>query len=88
MGYGSNCGMIGDMDPDPSYGGGGCVDGYSYSYSSVDDYEAPKPLYTFYSEEDLVTSAIFQKHLSMALAHKDKNIRELQNEILKYMETK
>lgn len=62
-----------------------------YSRYEPDYSSAPyirQPLYTFYSEEDLVTSAIFQKHLSMALAHKDKNIRELQNEILNYMEMK
>lgn len=84
MGYGSNCGMAGDMDPDPSYGGG--PSDYSYSYSSVDDYEPPKPLYTFYSEEELCTSIVFQKHLGMALAHKDKVIRDLENEIMKKLE--
>ena len=77
-------GFAGDMDPDPSYGSG--PSDYSYSYSSVDDYEAPKPLYTFNSEEELVTSAIFQKHLGMALAHKDKTIRQLENELMKKLE--
>lgn len=72
---------LGDMEPTATYG----------SSRHEPDYEAAervRALYTFYSEEDLVTSAIFQKHLSMALAHKDKNIRELQNEILNYMEKK
>lgn len=81
MGYGSNCGMIGDMDPDPSYGGSSDPISYSYSYSSVDDCE--RPMFSFYSEEELVTSEIFQKHLTMALKHKDKSIRDLQNELLK-----
>ncbi len=84
MGYGENCGMAGDMDPDPSYGGG--PSDYSYSYSSVDDYDPPNPTYKFYSEESLVTSEVFQKHLNMALAHKDKVIRDLQDELVFYME--
>ena len=59
---------------------------YEPNYSS--EPYVRQPLYTFYSEEELCTSAVFQKHLSMSLAHKDKNIRELQNEILNYMEKK
>lgn len=38
--------------------------------------------YEFKNEEALVASKIFQKHLGMGLAHKDKIIRELQEEIL------
>lgn len=86
MGYGEQDAMTGDMDPDPSYGGGGCLDGYSHNHSSVDDYEPPKPFYTFYLEEELVTSAVFQKHLGMALTHKDKVIRGLENELMKKLE--
>lgn len=40
-------------------------------------------VYTFYSEEELITSPVFQTQLSMALAHKDKQIAELRAEILK-----
>lgn len=72
--------FAGDMDPEPSYGGS---TSYSYSYSSIDDYIPPSPLYTFHSEEELVTSNVFQKHLGMSLAHKDKKIMELMNELLR-----
>lgn len=48
------------------------------------DYESITPYYKyqFKDEEDLITSAIFQKCLGQSLAHKDKIIRQLQEEIL------
>ncbi len=79
MGYGENCGMVGDMDPDPSYGGWNKPDpDYACDY---DEAERARALYTFYSEEALVTSAVFQKHLGMALAHKDRAIEKLRAEL-------
>lgn len=84
MGYGSNCAMIGDMDPDLSYGGWNKPDSdYPVDYEAA---ERAKALYTFYSEEALVTSDVFQKHLGMSLAHKDKVIRDLENELMKKLE--
>lgn len=38
-------------------------------------------MYVFFSEEELCTSPIFQKHLNMALACKDKDIWDLRNEL-------
>lgn len=38
--------------------------------------------YYFKDYEDLVTSDVFQKALSMSLAHKDKEIESLRNEIM------
>lgn len=41
------------------------------------------PAFTFWKEVDLLTSTIFQRHLQMALAHKDKEIAELREELMK-----
>lgn len=38
--------------------------------------------YEFRDEEELITSGIFQRCLGQSLAHKDKIIRQLQEEIL------
>ena len=66
--------------------GGGCYSGEeeSYRWDNSTSYKKPSPLYKyqFTNEEDLITSEIFQKHLGMTLTHKDKIIRELQEEIL------
>lgn len=74
-------GFAGDMDPDLSYGGSST--GHSCNYYEE---ERSKALYTFFSEEALVTSEVFQKHLGMSLAHKDKVIRDLENELMKKLE--
>lgn len=54
-------------------------DTYSGSYEHD---TGPYYKYEFHDEEALVTSKIFQKYLGMGLAHKDKIIRELQQELL------
>lgn len=52
--------------------------------SDTPNYESSPTYYKheFKDDEDLITSEIFQKHLGLALAHKDKIIRQLQEEIL------
>lgn len=42
----------------------------------------PVPMYVFNNEEELVTSEVFQRHLSMALKSKDRTIDILRVEIL------
>lgn len=65
---------------DDEYGG---IDIWGESHSSEwnDGYRKTHK-YEFRDEEDLITSDIFQKCLGQSLAHKDKIIRELQEEIL------
>lgn len=61
--------------------GGIDIWGKSHSESWSDIYRKTFK-YEFRDEEDLITSEIFQKCLGQALAHKDRVIRELQEEIL------
>ncbi len=42
----------------------------------------PEPVWKFYTEEEMITSTVFQRCLTQALSLKDKQIRDLQNEIL------
>lgn len=59
---------------------------------SCDDYAGPVSMsdyeervvykYQFKDEESLITSEVFQKCLGQSLAHKDKTIRGLQQELL------
>lgn len=66
--------------------GGGCYsrEEESYRWDNSTSYNPPSPSYKyqFKDEEDLITSEIFQKCLGDSLAHKDKIIRQLQEEIL------
>lgn len=58
-------------------------DEYSWKHSTtyhLSTREVAK--YQFNTEEELITSTIFQKCLGQALAHKDNIIRQLQEEIL------
>lgn len=87
MSYGENDGFAGDMDPDPSYGGwhaGNCGCG-SCSYRSEPSYSSPRltaPIFVFRSEEDLIASPVFQRCLGQALAHKQRQIDSLRQEIM------
>lgn len=58
------------------------VDSYAGSVSRSDDYYEPYYKYQFRNEEDLITSEIFQKCLGQSLAHKDRIISGLQDELL------
>ena len=49
-----------------------------------DDYYEPYYKYQFDSTEALIQSVVFQQQLSKALQFKDKQIRELQDELMKY----
>lgn len=84
MSYGRSDMVWGDMDPDPSYGNS-CIDVEydGYSPREIDNSCHSNPVLEFDSEEEMVSSKIFQKHLRMALSHKDRQIRQLQEEILK-----
>lgn len=53
---------------------------YVVEGSPHDTPESPK--YSFWSLEELVTSSVFQRQLSMALASKERQIDDLRNEIL------
>ena len=77
-------GFNGDMDPEPSYGGrnDGGRQGSSH-HEPIYDRVLPEPKFSFASEEELVTSQVFQRHLGMSLAFKDKIIHELQEELLR-----
>jgi hypothetical protein len=44
--------------------------------------DEPTYMYQFKNKETLASSAVFQECLGQALAHKDKTIRDLQNELL------
>lgn len=46
------------------------------------EYNPPKPAFIFDTLEDLVASEVFQHQLKMALAFKDKQIQDLQEELL------
>lgn len=67
-GYGGSC-----------YGRNDGYDNHSYHYEEP----APRYEYQFKTEEELINSEIFQNHLGKSLAHKDRTIRDLQNELLK-----
>ena len=54
--------------------------------SYQDDYE-PYYKYQFHSVEALVQSDVFQQQLKRSLQFKDKQIRELQEELMKYSES-
>lgn len=62
-------------------------DGFSHNYETKYPSKAyvRQPVYIFYSEEELITSSVFQTQLSMALAHKDEQIVELKNELYRAM---
>lgn len=68
-----------DSEPDLHCGmGGSQVD----REDQIDMELKPVPMYVFYNVEELVTSEVFQRQLSMALKSKDKQIDELRNENL------
>lgn len=72
-------GFEGDMDPDPTYGGTtSYVEGSSRGY----EYDPPRYRYSFDTEEELITSEIFQRCLGQSLAFKDREIMRLRMEIL------
>ncbi len=66
---------------DDEYGG---IDIWGEAHAVSIDYENTTPhyKYQFEDEESLITSKVFQKCLGQSLAHKDKIIRQLQEEIL------
>lgn len=65
---------------DDEYGG---IDIWGESHSEPwSDTHIKTYKYQFKDEEDLITSEIFQRCLGQSLAHKDKIIRQLQEEIL------
>jgi len=41
------------------------------------------PKWEFYTEEELITSSVFQRCLGQALAHKDREIDSLRKELMK-----
>lgn len=67
---------------DDEYGG---IDIWGESHADTPSELFPKPQYkyVFRDDEELISSEIFQNHLRKSLAHKDKTIRDLQNELLK-----
>lgn len=67
---------------DDEYGG---IDiwGESHSDTPSEVFTKTNYMYEFRTDEELINSAVFQRHLAKSLAHKDKTIRELQNELLK-----
>lgn len=67
---------------DVSGGFGGSCYGRNESYDNHSDYTSTTYKYQFKDEESLITSEVFQKCLGQSLAHKDRIIRELQEEIL------
>lgn len=71
---------IDGRDPNGNYPGD--YDGYMPRESFADSYDPPSPKYEFYSYEALVTSKVFQEALSKSLAHKDREIESLRNELL------
>lgn len=69
--------------PDDSYVSSSAEDNGAYtrtSYSLHYGYKPPK--YAFNTIEELMSSDVFQKALTQALAHKDGQIRGLQKELL------
>lgn len=48
----------------------------------ADPPDPPKPMYVFWSEEELARSEVFQRLLNRTLVHKDRQIEELRIEIL------
>lgn len=59
-----------------------CEGSREYSAGPIYYEYSPSYKYQFKNEEDLITSDIFQKCLGQALAHKDRVIRNLQDELL------
>lgn len=59
-----------------------CEGSREYSAGPIYYEYSPSYKYQFKNEEDLITSDIFQKCLGQALAHKDKTIYELRQELL------
>ena len=57
-----------------------CRDSYDYAENTP-----PQKVYKyqFQTEEELITSEIFQKCLGQSLAHKERQIASLRNELLK-----
>ncbi len=56
--------------------------GYDYNEPSRYDTTIYSYKYEFNTKEALISSKVFQECLTQALAHKDKQIRDLQNELL------
>lgn len=52
------------------------------SYEPDPEPDPPKPMYVFWSEEELARSEVFQRLLNRTLVHKDRQIEELRIEIL------
>lgn len=75
-----------DIDIDGRDSNGNHVGGFGYGWydDSPPRYEYPeiKPKFVFYSEQELVTSDVFQKQLGLALAYKDRYLKELQEEMM------
>lgn len=78
--YPPHDGFEGDMDPDPTYGGS-----TSYSDGSTYTPHPPSFRYSFNTEEELITSDVFQRCLGQSLAFKDHEIMRLRSELLALM---
>ena len=61
---------------------------YHDSQCNPSNNQAPIYLYKFKDKEDLLQSTIFQECLRQSLDFKDRSIRELQIELLKYLSVK
>lgn len=58
----------------------------SYSWHETSRYVPPMYKYQFKDYEELACSEVFQKALTQALAHKDREIESLRNEIMKTLQ--
>lgn len=75
-----------DNEPDLHEGFGGRSNAPYQELDDVDDRytstPAPRPMFTFYSEEEMVQSEVFQRHLQKTLIAKQRQIDALRQEII------